>query len=128
MRFIKLFCKLLTDNCAAIEQRNFNIGDVQVKFTFDLFPSDMKLLAFVNGELSNSASYFSSFANAKSDDLKGTGCLKGEFWTDPKYEWKPWAYKDIVTNAKKVCAFKKNCPRSFQIKLKEVRLLNKFLV
>ena len=34
---VKLFCKLLTDNCAAIE-RTFNVGDVQVKFTFDLFP------------------------------------------------------------------------------------------
>ena len=84
---VKLFCKLLTDNCAAIEQRTFNVGDVQVKFTFDLFPSDMKFLAFVNGELSNSANYFSSFANVKSDDLKGTGCLKGEFGTDPKCKW-----------------------------------------
>ena len=98
---VKLFCKLLTDNCVAIEQRTFNIGDAQFKFTFDLFPSDMKFLAFVNGELSNSANYFSSFANVKSDDLKRTGCLKGEFGADPKCKWKPWAYKDTVTNSKK---------------------------
>ena len=56
---VKQFCKLLADNCAAIEQCTYNVGDVQVKFSFDLLPSDMKFLAFVNGELSNSANYFS---------------------------------------------------------------------
>ena len=45
------FCKLLADNFAAIEQRIYTIGDVAVKFTFDLVPSDMKFLPFINGEL-----------------------------------------------------------------------------
>jgi hypothetical protein len=105
---VKRFCKLLAENCAAIEQRTYNVGGVQVKFSFDLFPSDMKFLAFGNGELSNSATYFSSFANAKSDDLKGAACLTGEFGTDSKCKWKPWAYKDRISDAKK---FKNKLPK-----------------
>ena len=64
------FCKLLADNFAAIEQRIYTIGDVAVKFTFDLVPSDMKFLPFINGELSNSANDFPSFANASIVILK----------------------------------------------------------
>lgn len=105
------FCKHLSENSATIEQSTYNVGDVQVKFTFDLLPSDMKFLAFINGELSNSATYFSSFANAKSDDLKGAGCLSGTFGTDSKCKWKPWPYKGRIIDAKKVCAFKKALPQ-----------------
>ncbi len=108
---VKRFCKLLADNCAAIEQRTYNVSGVQVKFSFDLFPSDMKFLAFVNGELSNSATYFSSFANARSDDLNGPACLTGEFGTHSKCKWQPWIYKNRVSVAKKVFAFKNKLPQ-----------------
>ena len=64
----------------------------------------MKFLAFVNGELS--ATYFSSFANSKSDDLSEAGCLTGELGTDSNCKWKPWTFKDKVSNAKKVSGFK----------------------
>ena len=55
------FCKLLAKECAEIEQRSYTISGMNVKFTFDLVPSDMKFLAFINGEISNFACYFSSF-------------------------------------------------------------------
>ena len=98
------FCKLLAKECAEIEQRTYTIGDdVTVKFTFDLVPSDMKFLAFINGEISNSACYFSSFANACNTDLN---CLEGQFGTDPNCKWKPWRYTERVSNAKKVASFK----------------------
>ena len=99
---VRQFCKILATNCAAIEQHTYNVCGVQVKFSFDLFPSDMKFLAFVNG---------SSFANAKSDDLSGAGCLTGEFGTDSSCKWKPWTFKDRVSNAKKVSAFKNKLPQ-----------------
>jgi hypothetical protein len=57
------FAKLIRDQSAAIELKTYVMCDVQVKFTFDLVPSDMKFLVFLNGELSNAATYFSSFAN-----------------------------------------------------------------
>ena len=50
---------------------------VHVKFVIEELPSNMKMLAFL-GELSNSATYFSTFADASKNDIancKGTfGC------------------------------------------------------
>ena len=40
---------------------------VQVKFYFAELPNDMKMLAFLAGELSNSAKYFFSFATVSTD-------------------------------------------------------------
>ena len=97
------FCKLLSKECAEIERRSYTISGVNVKFTFDLVPSDMKFLAFINGEISNSACYFSSFANACNTDLN---CLDGRFGTDPNCKWRPWQYTERVSNAKKVASFK----------------------
>jgi hypothetical protein len=97
------FCTLLVKGCAEIEQRTYNIGDVTVKFTFDLVPSDMKFLAFTNAEISNSACYFSSFASACNTDLI---CLEGHFGTDTNCNWRPWRYTERESNAKKVASFK----------------------
>ena len=42
-------------------------------FCFELIPSDMKFLATLNSELSNSATFPSTFANVKLDDIDGLG-------------------------------------------------------
>ena len=98
------FSKQLASNCAAIEQKTYQINSKPIKFTFDLVPSDMKFLAFLNGELSNSATYFSSFANVSREDKR---CLDGVFGTDKNCKWKPWNYQNRVAIANKVCIFKK---------------------
>ena len=41
----------------------FEINGLHVTFQFRKFPNDMKMLATLGGELSNAATYFSSFAN-----------------------------------------------------------------
>jgi len=51
-----------------IEKKTFTVMGKDVTFSFDLLPGDMKFLAYINGELSNSAKYFSSFANACQDE------------------------------------------------------------
>jgi hypothetical protein len=52
------FCNLLAEQCLAIEKETYSLCGMSVKFTFELVPSDMKFLAFINGELSNSAHTF----------------------------------------------------------------------
>lgn len=63
------FCKFLAEQCQTIEEKTYSLGGMRVKFSFELVPSDMKILAFMNGEQSNSATYFSNFANVSTSDL-----------------------------------------------------------
>ena len=43
-----------------------------MSFQFELLPNDMKYLAFLGGELSISASYFSPFADINKKDIANT--------------------------------------------------------
>ena len=69
--------KLATD-MEKIESKSYTILGKNVTFSFDLLPRDMKLLAYINGELSNVAKYFSSFANVSKDDCNA---LNGKYGT-----------------------------------------------
>ena len=62
-----------------------------------------KTVKFTLGELSNSATYFSSFANVSTSDLS---CLKGKFGTDVGCRWKPWSYEFRIKVANRVTQFK----------------------
>ena len=97
------FAKLLNEQCLAIESKTYTLCEKTVKFTFELVPSDMKFLAFINGELSNSATYFSSFANVSTNDLSS---LEGQFGTDLDCRWKRWSYNFRIKVAHKVTQFK----------------------
>lgn len=61
-----------------------NGKQVNVKFSFTELPNDMKMFAFLCGELSNSAKYFSSFANVSKDDVYNT---LGTFGKSNKNTW-----------------------------------------
>lgn len=52
-----------------MEKNIFSINRKNVKFEFSKLPNDMKMLCFLAGELSNSAKYFSTFANVSYDDM-----------------------------------------------------------
>ena len=56
----------------------FNGTVVKVKFCIAELPNDMKMLAFLAGELSNRANYFSSFANVSLDNCKNANGSFGE--------------------------------------------------
>ena len=47
----------------------------------------MKYLAFLGGELSVSASYFSPFADVMKADINNP---QGKFCSDPGNKWHPW--------------------------------------
>ena len=48
----------------------FKINDLHVTFRFKELPNDMKMLAMLGVELSNAATYFSSFGNARKTPIK----------------------------------------------------------
>lgn len=57
------FTEKLAADIEAIEKKSYTVMGKDVTFSFDLLPGDMKFLAFINGELSNSEKFVSSFAN-----------------------------------------------------------------
>ena len=75
-KVVSLFLEKLVSEIEVVENKTFTIMGKSVRFSFELFPGDMKFLAYVNGELSNSAKYFSSFSNVSKDDWK-IWCVSG---------------------------------------------------
>ena len=55
--------KLLRKEMEMIEKKSYLIEGISISFSLELLPADMKWLAFISGELTNSATYFSLFAN-----------------------------------------------------------------
>lgn len=82
--------------------------NVTVKFKISELPNDMKMLAFLAGELTNSAKYFSSFADVSTTN--GTS-LNGTFGREEKHLWKPWDYTHRLKVVKKVEEEKKGLLR-----------------
>ena len=76
---------------------------VLVKFVVGELPNDMKMLAFLAGELSNSATFFSTFADVSKDNL--VNC-KGSFGPEKSNTWKPWSFDKRVKLAKAVENYK----------------------
>ena len=77
---VRLFTKQLSSKIEEIENNTYTVLGKQVTFSFELVPSDMKFLSFINGELNNAATYFSSFANVSKEDCMS---LQGKFGTTP---------------------------------------------
>ena len=82
-----------------IENKTFQVNGTEVKFTFTEFPNDLKMLAFLAGELSVSATYFSTFANVNRGNCD---VVSGAFGTGPTHTWQPWNYNQRVAIAKEV--------------------------
>lgn len=63
----------------------------------------MKMIATLRGELSNAATYFSSFANVSQHELTD---LSWRFGYDPTCKWQPWSFEGRIKVAKSVEKFK----------------------
>ena len=102
--------RLMTD-IQRIESSSYSIAakgeNVIVKFVFSELPNDMKMLAFLAGELSNSASYFSTFADVNKESLTKLGT----FGYKESDTWKPWKYTERIKVAKAVEKLKKKVER-----------------
>ena len=90
-----------------IENSGMEIENVQYSVSFELLPCDQKFLTIMAGELSNSATYPSTFANIHKDDLK-------KFTPGPI---QTWSYAKRLSDAAKVRAFKLKNPLSARTKI-----------
>ena len=66
---VELLTKQLVSDIQKTESKVYTVPDIQVSFSLELVPSDIKFTAFLDGELSNAATYFSSFANVSHSDI-----------------------------------------------------------
>ena len=96
---VKRYALKLTKDMAFIEPKVYDFCGVRTTFEFCEFPFDMKMLPFVAGELSNSAKYFSSFANVNKDNCNDR---TGKVGLGPDSKWQPWKYDESLKVAKKV--------------------------
>ena len=96
---IVCYVKFLLHEITEIEKKVFNIHGTNVRFTFSEFPTDLKMMAFLAGELSVSAKYFSTFANVNIDNCDETNWT---FGSEPGCTWQPWSYNKRVQVSKKV--------------------------
>ena len=69
-----------------------------VEFKLNSLPNDMKMLAFLAGELSNSAHYFTTFANVNKSDCNKTD--KTFSMIGGNTSWNPFSYEDRLNFAK----------------------------
>ena len=92
-----------------LEGRVFNISGRDYKFELSELPNDMKMLCFLGGELSNSAKYFSSFANVSYDNMSS---LQFTFGQSENNKWRPWNYERRLVVVKEVEALKKKLSKS----------------
>ncbi|XP_057297789.1 uncharacterized protein LOC130628799 [Hydractinia symbiolongicarpus] len=76
----------------------------KVEFLLGELPNDMKMLAFLAGELTNSAYYFSTFGNVNKDN---SAKFEYTYGTKQSDKWMPFNYHKRISDAKKVEGKKK---------------------
>ena len=113
---VKHLTQQFSSKVEAIEKKTYTVSEKQETFTLELVPSDMKFLAFLNGELNNTATYFSSFANVSKEDCV---TLNGKFGLTNDSNWKPWPCKERLSIAKQVESFKAKLPSNCAVTTKE---------
>ena len=94
---------MISKQIVEIEQSTFSINNRNIKFKFSKLPNDMKMLAFLAGELPNSATYFSTFGSVSQSDISD---VNETFGSNPSNDWRPWDYEGRKTIASKVKSFK----------------------
>lgn len=100
--------ELVTD-IKYLEGRTFHISGKDIKFELPDLPNDMKMLSFLGGELSNSAKFFSSFANVSYDKMSS---LQFSFGQSENNKWRPWVYERRLAVVKGVEDLKNKLSKS----------------
>ena len=76
-----------------------DILTMPVEFKVGLLPNDLKMLAFLAGELSNASTYFTTFANVNKNDSND---YRKKYSNTGNSDWKPFSYEQRVSDAIKV--------------------------
>ena len=86
----------------------------KVEFVLGELPNDMKMLYFLAGELSNSATYFSTFANVTQSNSTDIGMKMGD-------DWVPFNYHKRLSDAAKVEKFSVSLEKEIKITSKATK-------
>ena len=90
---VRRYVTMLRERMSEIEGKTYNIDidgkEITLSFKIELFPNDMKYLAFLGGKLTISATYFSPFADVKKNDINN---LEGTYGLEHQNKWHPWKY------------------------------------
>ena len=100
---MKRYVLRLLKDISEVDKKVFHIDGRDIKFEFSEFPNDLKMIAFLAGELSVSAKYFSTHGNVSTADYDNP---LGTFGPGPGHTWKPWDYRNRVSVSKQVEKFK----------------------
>lgn len=102
---VSQFLKKLVCDLKYLESEVFSVvvSDVlyNVEFKVGAIPNDLKMLAFLGGELSNAATYFLTFANVTLTDNTNPKKTFSTTETGSKY-WVPFTYSKRLADAGKV--------------------------
>ena len=105
---VEAYVRKLVMDLLYLEDNVFVIDGLKVEFCVGELPNDMKMLAFLGGELSNAATYFSTFANVSQTDRNN---FKKSFGLNEKNEWRPWDYEKRLSDEVKVSQMKFKDPK-----------------
>jgi len=101
---VQRYVKKLRSDIEFLEKNVFHINvngqEQTVEFKLGALPNDMKMLAFLCGELSNAAYYFSSFGNVNKNNVTD---ISKQFGKD----WKPFPYEKRIRDVQLVKKKKK---------------------
>lgn len=86
---VRRYVSYLFKEISVMEKQSYSIRDREIRFKFSEFPNDLNMLAFLAGELTLSARFFSTFANVSTGDYDDP---KGTFGKGNKHKWQPWPY------------------------------------
>ena len=112
---VEKFLSLLVKDLKYLESKMFEVENatkkVKVEYKITELPNDMKMSSFLAGELSNSAAYFTTFANVNQSEAND---YKKSFGISSQHSWRPFPYSKRVNDTRKVakkedCLKKKNC-------------------
>ena len=96
---VQRYVSNLFKEISVMEKQSYSISDREIRFKFSEFPNDLKMLAFLAGELPVSARYFSTFANVCTEDCDDP---KGTFGKGNGHKWQPWSYSSRLKVSKEV--------------------------
>lgn len=99
----------LKNEMDCLKKDGLTIGGQHYDVEFSLFPCDQKFHAFLAGELSNAATYCSTYACIRQDDLARDDATVG-VGSRVEAGWKPWGYSQRLAVAAKVQRFKQSIP------------------
>lgn len=96
---IQRYAKKLVHDVKIKANKDYQINGVNVEFSFELLPNEVVGIHGGGGELSNSASYFSSFGNV-CEETKAT--VNGSLGKGNHTTWQPWSCQKRLEVAAKV--------------------------